>query len=118
MPGAMPCASCTHSSLTEIRTRTLSEAWACVLRCRCAIRKRTASENVCWINSGWGHRASGTGYIGGPSGGIAFGLRDFWQRHPTQLDIRNATSDTAQVTMWLWSPEAQAMDLRFYHTGL
>ena len=28
------------------------------------------------------------------SGGFAFGLRDFWQRHPTQLDIRGAARPT------------------------
>ena len=32
--------------------------------------------------------------------------------------MRGAASDLAEVTMWLWSPEAPAMDLRFYHDGL
>jgi hypothetical protein len=79
------------------------------------IRKRTAGEGVCWIHAANGHRAAGTGYIGSPQGGVAFGLRDFWQRHPTQLDVRGATSDTAEVTIWMWSPDSPAMDLRFYH---
>ena len=35
-----------------------------------------------WIDAAWGHRAPGLGYIGGATGGLAFGLRDFWQRHP------------------------------------
>ncbi|KFI05801.1 hypothetical protein [Massilia sp. BSC265] len=81
------------------------------------IRKRTKAGHG-WIDAAWGRRAPGLGYIGGARGGVAFGLRDFWQRHPTQLDIRNAHTDAAQVTLWMWSPDAPAMDLRFYHDGM
>jgi hypothetical protein len=81
------------------------------------IHKRTAPGHG-WIRAGAGTRASGLGYIGGVSGGVAFGLRDFWQRHPTQLDIRGAAGDSAEVTLWLWSPDAPAMDLRFFHDGM
>lgn len=81
------------------------------------IRKRTKDGHG-WIPCGAGTRASGVGYVGGISGGVAFGLRDFWQRHPTQLDIRGAHTDESEVTVWLWSPEAPPMDLRFYHDGM
>ncbi|MBV8034608.1 Tat pathway signal sequence domain protein [Roseateles sp.] len=81
------------------------------------IKKRTQPGHG-WIPAAFGKRAPGTGYVGGATGGVAFGLRDFWQRHPTQLDIRNAHTDAAQVTLWMHSPEAPAMDLRFYHDGL
>jgi hypothetical protein len=40
------------------------------------IRKRTADGHA-WLDAGQGHRASGLGFVGGPSGGIAFGLRNF-----------------------------------------
>ncbi|HWA86201.1 MAG TPA: Tat pathway signal sequence domain protein, partial [Opitutus sp.] len=81
------------------------------------IRKRTKPGQG-WIGAGCGRRAGGTGYIGGVSGGVAFGLRNFWQSHPAQLDVRGAGGDEAEVTMWLWSPEAPAMDLRAYHDDL
>ncbi len=81
------------------------------------IRKRTKPGHG-WIPAAWGHRAPGSGYIGGISGGVAFGLRDFWQRHPTQLDIRGALGEAAEVTVWMHAPDAPAMDLRFYHDGL
>jgi hypothetical protein len=81
------------------------------------IRKRTKAGHG-WIPAAWGHRAPGTGYIGGPSGGVVFGLRDFWQRHPVQLDIRQAHTDAAEVTLWMHAHDAPAMDLRFYHDGL
>ncbi|MDI1251135.1 MAG: twin-arginine translocation signal domain-containing protein [Lacunisphaera sp.] len=81
------------------------------------IRKRTKAGHG-WIPADQGGRAGGTGYLGGVTGGVAFGLRDFWQRHPTQLDIRHAHTATGEVTVWLWSPDAPAMDIRFYHDGM
>jgi hypothetical protein len=81
------------------------------------IKKRTQAGHT-WVHSAWGGRAAGLGYVGDTRGGVAFGLRDFWQRHPAQLDIRNAHTPSAQVTCWFWAPEAPAMDLRPYHDGL
>jgi hypothetical protein len=81
------------------------------------IQKRT-KEGFGWIQSAYGRRSAGTGYLGTPSGGLAFGIRNFWQGHPAQLDIRNAHTDEASVTMWLWAPKASPMDLRFYHDGM
>ncbi|MEV7390689.1 MULTISPECIES: Tat pathway signal sequence domain protein [unclassified Streptomyces] len=81
------------------------------------LRKRTR-KGYGWIAAGGGKRASGFGYVGGASGGLSFGLRDFWEKFPAQLDIRDAHTDAAEVTLWLWSPEAQPMDLRFYHDGM
>lgn len=81
------------------------------------IRKRTSAGHG-WIQVDSGRRASGLGYVGGVSGGFAFGMRDFWQLHPTQFDIRGAAGESAEVTVWLWSPDATPMDLRFYHDGM
>jgi hypothetical protein len=81
------------------------------------LRKRTKKGHG-WIAAGGGRRASGFGYVGGVSGGLSFGLREFWEKFPAQLDIRDAHTDEAEVTIWLWSPEAQPMDLRFYHDGM
>ncbi|MFJ9040700.1 Tat pathway signal sequence domain protein [Streptomyces sp. NPDC102406] len=81
------------------------------------LRKRTKKGHG-WIGAGGGRRASGFGYVGGPGGGLSFGLRDFWEKHPAGLDIRDAATDEAEVTLWLWSPEAPPMDLRFYHDGM
>jgi hypothetical protein len=81
------------------------------------VRKRT-KRGCGWVPVDQGRRAPGLAYVGGVSGGLAVGLRDFWQRHPTQLDIRGAATAEAEVTLWLWSPEAGAMDTRFYHDGM
>ncbi|WP_257669697.1 exo-rhamnogalacturonan lyase family protein [Parapedobacter tibetensis] len=81
------------------------------------IRKRTKKGHA-WLQSAFGQRAAGVGYLGGPSGGVAFGIRNFWKSFPAQLDIRHAETEQAQVTLWLWAPDAQPMDLRFYHDGM
>ncbi len=81
------------------------------------IKKRTKTGNG-WVQSAYGKRSAGTAYIGSPSGGLGFGIRDFWQSHPAQLDVRNAADDKAQISLWLWAPNASAMDLRFYHDGM
>ena len=81
------------------------------------LRKRTAPGHA-WVTIPAGTRSAGYGYVGGVSGGLGFGLRDFWKLHPTRLDIRGAAGDLATATVWLWSPSAPPMDLRFYHDGL
>ncbi|SEL39976.1 hypothetical protein SAMN05216359_108177 [Roseateles sp. YR242] len=82
-----------------------------------SITKRTAAP-AGWLRAATGHRAAGTAYLGTAAGGIAFGLRNFWQSYPAQLDIRAATTDQAQLTLWLWAPDAPGMDMRSYHDGL
>jgi hypothetical protein len=81
------------------------------------IRKRTKAGYT-WIKSASGTRATGTGYLGGPSGGVAFGLRNFWESYPAELSIRGAATEEATITVWMWSPEAAPMDLRGYHDGM
>ncbi len=50
------------------------------------------------------------------SGGLGVGIRDFWQRFPRSLDVRAASTDSATITLWSWSPLGGAMDLRHYDT--
>nr|WP_221774196.1 Tat pathway signal sequence domain protein [Novosphingobium flavum] len=78
------------------------------------IAKRTGPGHG-WIAADAGRRAPGFGYVGSPQGGTAFGLSDFWQRAPVRLDLRGAAGDAARFTLWYHSPDAPAMDLRFYH---
>ncbi len=81
------------------------------------IDKRTGRAQA-WVHAVNGTRAAGTGFLGTPDGGVAFGVRDFWQRFPSQLDIDDAQTDRATVTLWFWSPSAPGMDLRPYHDGM
>ena len=77
------------------------------------IRKRTAAGRA-WIDSNAGARTKGLAYVGGASGGVALGLKDFWQRAPTALDVRGAAGEAAELTAWMWSPGGPAMDMRSY----
>lgn len=81
------------------------------------LRKRTAAGHA-WVGISGGTRAAGFCSVSDPRGGLGVGIKDFWQSHPGQLDIRGAASGEASLTAWLHSPEAQPMDLRFYHDGL
>jgi hypothetical protein len=81
------------------------------------VHKRTAADRP-WIDVAQGTRADGLAYVGDVEGGLALGLTGFWQSHPTGIDVGGADSDAAHLTLWLWSPDAAPMDLRFYHNGL
>lgn len=79
------------------------------------IEKRTNAES-CWLPAGTGRRASGLVFAGDVSGGLAVGVKDFWQSYPSALEVHDAGRETAQLRVWLWSPDAPAMDMRHYST--
>ncbi|KAJ9487913.1 hypothetical protein VN97_g5388 [Penicillium thymicola] len=82
------------------------------------LKKRTKAGQS-WVKIPSGTRAEGLAYLGGATqGGLAVGLRDFWKRYPVGLDISNAASDTGELTLWLYSPAADPLDMRPFHDGL
>ncbi|AEO66495.1 uncharacterized protein THITE_2114624 [Thermothielavioides terrestris NRRL 8126] len=82
------------------------------------LKKRTKPGHS-WVDIPGGTKAGGLAYLGSAhTGGLAVGLRHFWERYPTSLDIRDATADVGNITVWLYSPAAEPMDLRPYHDGL
>lgn len=78
-----------------------------------SIAKRTGPGGS-WLRAGDGHRAGGLAFVGDVSGGLAIGMRRFWEKYPSGLEISGATSPAARLTAWFWSPDAPAMDLRHY----
>lgn len=70
-----------------------------------------------WLKSAEGRRGRGVAYVGGPGGGLALAMRNFWQKHPSGMEAHGLTADEAQLTAWFWSPEAPAMDMRHYDTS-
>ncbi|MCD8292897.1 MAG: DUF6250 domain-containing protein, partial [Prevotellaceae bacterium] len=78
-----------------------------------SIRKRANSDNP-WIGTFSGTRAGGYTFVGDVSGGMGIALRDFWQSYPSAFEVSGAKTDCATVTAWLWSPDAEPMDLRHY----
>jgi hypothetical protein len=79
------------------------------------VLKRTNPSSV-WLPAGAGKRASGLVFVGDVSGGLALGVKNFWQSYPSSLEVRNASTGEARLTAWLWSPDAPSMDLRHYDT--
>lgn len=80
-----------------------------------SIEKRT-QEGCCWIHAGSGRRSGGLAYIGGECGGLAAGIRNFWQKYPSSVEIHGMKEKEASLTLWFWSYDAQPMDLRHYDT--
>src|SRR6185312_8304831 len=79
------------------------------------VQKRTNPQST-WLASAAGKRSSGLAFVGDVSGGLGVSVKNFWQSFPAQLEVQNASSPAAQLTAWMWSPEALPMDLRHYDT--
>jgi hypothetical protein len=79
------------------------------------IEKRTNPKSP-WLRCTGGQRSLGMAFVGDVSGGLSVDLKNFWKLYPTELEIQNASKDAATLTVWLYSPEAAAMDLRHYDT--
>ncbi|MBP8304615.1 MAG: Tat pathway signal sequence domain protein [Phycisphaerae bacterium] len=78
-----------------------------------SIDKRTQDQSA-WLHVNHGRRSLGMAVLGDVSGGLAVGVKDFWQKCPASIEIRRAASDVGEMRVWLWSPEGEAMDLRHY----
>ncbi len=79
------------------------------------IHKRTNPKSS-WLFSAAGQRSTGMAFVGDVTGGLGVSVKNFWQSYPTELHVQNASSPAAQLTAWIWSPEAAPMDLRHYDT--
>ena len=77
------------------------------------IRKRAHDTNP-WIGTFSGDRSSGYAFVGDVSGGLGVKIKDFRESYPSGLEITGATTEEATITAWLWSPDAEPMDLRHY----
>ena len=80
-----------------------------------SVRKRATAESP-WIGTFTGVSAPGYAFVGDVSGGIGIGLKDFWQSYPSTIEVAKARSEKAELTMWIWSPEAEPMNLCHYDT--
>lgn len=79
------------------------------------ISKRT-EDGCSWLKAVSGQRARGLAYVGDQRGGLAVGIRNFWQKHPGSIEIHGAAQEQSELKVWFWSPDTAAMDLRHYDT--
>jgi hypothetical protein len=80
-----------------------------------SIHKRTSADSS-WLHVTDGRRARGLGVLADVSGGLAVGVKDFWQKSAKSIEILRGGANSGELRVWLWSPEAGAMDLRHYDT--
>ena len=80
-----------------------------------SIRKR-ATDRSPWIGTFTGQRAPGYVFVGDTDGGLAVGMKEFWQSYPSTIRVDRARSREAELTMYMWSPEAEPMNLCHYDT--
>ena len=79
------------------------------------IGKQTKPQ-CCVLSAAEGRRAHGAMEVCGEKGGILLGIRDFWQKYPSGLEVTNLANDNASCTAWFYSPEAKSFDFRHYDT--
>ena len=77
--------------------------------------KRTNTGSS-WLHVFHGERARGLAFLGDVTGGLAVGMKRFWEKFPTALELTGASTDAGELKLWFWSPDAPAMDLRHYDT--
>ena len=80
-----------------------------------SIDKRTNPKSS-WLHFANGGRSRGLAYLGDVSGGLAVGVKRFWEKYPSALEITGASTAAGEMKIWFWSPDAGAMDLRHYDT--
>ena len=79
-----------------------------------SIRKRATHESP-WIGTIEGQRSEGMVTLQTPSP-ISFRLKDFWQSYPSTILVSGMRSDTATVSISLYSPEAEPYSFEHYDT--
>ena len=74
------------------------------------ISKHTGEEDCSWVDGPEGHRARGIL----SAAGLTVTLRDFWQKHPSALEVRGMLGEQARLSAWIWCEDVPPMDLRPY----
>lgn len=80
-----------------------------------SVRKRATVQSP-WIGTIEGKRSPGMVAFGDNSSAVAIQLTDFWQSYPSTLQVDNARSDQAVLSLYLWSKEAEPMSFCHYDT--
>ena len=80
-----------------------------------AIRKRATSRSP-WIGTFTGQRAPGYAFVGDALGGLGIAMNDFWRSYPSSIQVDKARNNEAELTMYMWSPDAEPMNLCHYDT--
>lgn len=80
-----------------------------------SVRKRATGVSP-WIGTMEGTRSLGIVSVGDSTAVTTFRLADFWQSYPSTLQVDDARTDSATVTLALYSPEAEPYSFEHYDT--
>ncbi|AOA60486.1 Hypothetical protein PP7435_CHR1-1433 [Komagataella phaffii CBS 7435] len=76
--------------------------------------KKRVSEKNSWVKISSGTKSDGTAFVGSSKRGLGIGLKNFWEQYPVGLEVANLDLNLATLTLWLYSPDSEPMDLRPY----
>ncbi len=80
------------------------------------VMKKQLGDGLCFLDVYHGTKTQGGAAFGSEQGSVIVAMKDFWEKYPSGFTFKNLDTDTAQGTIWLWSPKAEAMDFRHYAT--
>lgn len=79
-----------------------------------AIQKKLKEDNCCYLDCLHGQRSQGGAAFGSEAGSVLFSIKDFWEKYPSGYTFKDLDGEEAEAVIWLWSPQAEAMDFRHY----
>ncbi len=78
-----------------------------------SLRKK-AWEDGCWVDAVHGGRAPGCMAVSDTERTLSLSFREFWEKHPCELEAEALSCETSAVTAWFYSPMAEPFDFRHY----
>lgn len=117
----MEGALCSYSEESDVETAVKNlPLWDRYSMCQDSpthfiIKKQT--KNICCpLHSLHGYRAPGTMAVNGDNGGLIIGIKDFWRKYPSGIEVTGLGKELTSCTAWFYSPEVEAYDFRHYST--
>lgn len=78
-----------------------------------AIRKRT-EDGCCELTCLEGKHGQGTMAVNSQYGGLLLGIKDFWQKYPSGLEVKGLGEAKTTATIWFYAPQSESFDFRHY----
>ena len=79
------------------------------------ISKRTQPGCV-YVKGAVGDRSLGIAFAGDATGGMSVFKKDFWQKFPSSLEVKDMLKDTAKLIAWIYSPDGNPIAMTKYDT--
>lgn len=80
---------------------------------RSIVMKRT-DKNLRWLEVPTVKSCTGSMYVGGESGGVSIGIKDFKEKFPAELEVLGVSKEKTELFIWFYSPKGEPFDFRHY----